>query len=250
MSSDPTPAPPAEAITGAAKKKRKIKHPPDPRISLNRTPTLTSSLITRALAQFEETVGGREELVKILTYGQSPSTESELVINLLADPQNAEERLSFLCARAGLSVGRFLNLFSQAKSAEAYVRAMDRVYPHVPQVAGEVMELALISWDKCRPCDGSGQVKVTTKAGEELEIRCGSCDGLGKIKVVPDLERQEMALKLGGLLKPAAPSVVIDQSKHETTNVSMRSFIAATNRLLYGSSAEPLEAQVVPEGED
>lgn len=230
--------------------------PPQPReqpIPLDPAP-----LVAKALSNFEREVGGREAMVRILAHQVDESVEAELVVNLLGDPQNSRESLARLCARAGLTVGRFLHLFAHSRGVAAQLATMNKVWPALPGVAEDVMKRAVPIFKECFDCSGSG----TAPHKENEPARpCPFCKGKGQIEIEPDLERQKLALQIGGVLKPAAQQTIIDNSRHETTqNVSMRAFISATNRLLFGAAPQhspalpeaPVEAELVPpqEGAD
>lgn len=231
------------------------KSPEEPRsdhISLDRAP----ALVVKALSAFEEAVGGRARLVEVLAHYHQTSDDGELIMNLVADPGNAERSLASLCASAGLSVGKFLRIFASARGANAYLAAMERVWPRVPEVAAEVMRYAVTRKGRCTTCFGKGTLQGRVKRGAPVsEITCTACDGEGTFDIVPDLERQKVALQLAGLLRTSGAQVLIDQSKNQTAIVSpvaMRGFIAATNRVLYGGPLEaqppePVEAEVVGE---
>jgi hypothetical protein len=218
--------------------------------------------IVDALRAFEQAVGGRYLLAEALVH--SPQDEADVIARLLADPDNERKSLASLCAAASISFGKFLKIFASARGAAAYLKAMDRVWHEAPEVAADAMRAARTVSRTCRWCRGKGyhRKKIQVENKEEgsfyegeirqgfKEILCQACKGVGKHEVIPEPERVKIALRLAGLLKEE-PRTTVDLSKHQTNQVvvadSMRSFIAATNRLLYGAlpPSPPPEVDVI-----
>lgn len=198
-------------------------------------------VLEKALASLEEALGGREAVTDSLALANLNGEETT-VLHLLSDPANAKRSLAWICGGAGITIGKLLELFSKGDFAEAYVKAMRKVYRALPAVAEDVMARSLPKFLPCMPCMGEGRIAVKSKdaAGQEVvELKlCGNCAGAGKREVEPDLERQKIALQMGGLLKQGAGVVVnnTQNTNNAPTMVVLRTtpdFRTATDRLLY-----------------
>lgn len=210
--------------------------------------------VVEALEQLEEAVGGRGQIAASLQISTQPLTvEEEILANLLADPANQSTSLAELCGRTGITIGRVLELFAKAEGAQAYAKSLSRIYRRLPDVVGDVMERALPRTKQCRACKGRGTVPVKNGA-EDVEIACMVCDGTGQMEIEPELERQKIALQLGGFLKDKGGVNITTTNTTNTVNItparSTPDFRSATDRLLYPHKEralpEPtLEAEIV-----
>jgi hypothetical protein len=207
--------------------------------------------VVAALNQLEEAVGGREQIATSLQISQQPLTvEEEILMNLLADPANQARSLASLCGQTGITIGRVLEMFSKAEGAQAYAKSLSRIYKKLPDVVGDVMDRALPKMKTCMPCKGMGKFTVS-KEGEALEQECLNCGGEGSIEQEPQLDRQKVALQLGGFMKEKAgvniTSTTNNVSQNMTLNVvkSTPDFRTATDRLLYPHKEKALPAPAV-----
>ena len=220
--------------------------------------------IVQALKVFEEEVGGREALVNEITAAaQQLAPREQMALALLADPQNDTRQLSDILGTAGLSVSSFLRLFREARGARAYLEALDAVWNRLPEVALDVISRALPARRQCRTCRGSRYLSIPGRhnkkapdpdPAQDKKVVCTNCNGEGEVTEEPTLDYHKLALQVGGLLKNA-PTIQVDASRVQqnlqqnflSINDTMRSHIAATNRVLYGDSpvidAEPVEPQ-------
>ena len=206
--------------------------------------------LDKALSTLEERMGGRDKVAASLAVIPNLTVEEQTIFQLMTDPANRKRSLAYLCGAAGTTVGRVLELFSKGDWAQAYVDSIRRVNALLPQVAEDVMTRALPKWKGCVQCKGAGRMmskKPLLMEGkptnppiwEEIEVECFTCEGVGKIEVEPDIERQKVALQVGGLLKTGG-GVTIDNSDKRTqisggvTLIkSSPDFRAATDMILY-----------------
>lgn len=155
-----------------------------------------------ALRALEMRFGGRQKLVRSLQV--LPLEDDErLVMELFADPRNDRKGLAMIAKMAGtgMTVSRLLKLIGKAVGAEALLAAHREIYEPLPLVARDIMQRSVPAEEACWPCRGGGKVPLKPVEGKEQED-CGICRGTGKITLYPDLDRQKVALELGGLLKP------------------------------------------------
>jgi hypothetical protein len=206
--------------------------------------------VVEALAQLEEAVGGRDQIAANLQISQDLTVEETILSNLLADPANQNKSLAELCGQTGITIGRVLEMFSKAEGAQAYAKSLSKIYRKLPDVVGDVMDRALPRQKLCIPCKGAGRI-TTRKEGETLEVECLACGGAGTTIEEAELERQKIALQLGGFLKDK-PGVLINSTTNnvsQTMNLqvlkSTPDFRTATDRLLYPHKEKALPAGAV-----
>jgi hypothetical protein len=214
--------------------------------------------VERFLTELESAAGGREDLIQLLAHAPS-SPEQTYLWGLLADPRNDTRNLAKVLAVGGVNLGQFLSALKDAKGGRALYRVMDSVEQYLPGVAHDLMARSVPHTLACRACRGSGKV-TTIENSKPKEMSCGVCYGEGAIPVLPDLERQKVALELGGALKKGG-GIVVNQNQaqvqvHGAGRGGMRegqtrdAIRVATDKLLYGeAAAEPVvDAELVEEG--
>ena len=198
-----------------------------------------------ALTQLEAAVGGRQALVEVVLH--APTGHGlDGVIALLANPQNDARALSLLCREAGISVGELLEAYKQGRLARAQVRAIDLVAEHLPAVMEDLLLRAQPHTVDCGACRGKGE--VTQEDGPALP--CDACAATGKRLVLPDLDRQKVALDLAQMTpKGKGALVVVNQSSAPSTDASPEGFdllLRMADRVLYGRE-RVIEGETVPD---
>ena len=194
-----------------------------------------------ALTQLEAAVGGRQALVEVVLH--APTGHGlDGVIALLANPQNDARALSLLCREAGISVGELLEAYKQGRLARAQVRAIDLVAEHLPAVVEDLLLRAQPHTVTCRACG---------ETGTEMDgSKCADCDGTGKRLVLPDLDRQKLALDLAQMSpKGKGALVVVNQQAAPSTDASPEGFdllLRMADRVLYGRE-RVIEGETVPD---
>lgn len=197
--------------------------------------------VAQALDSLQEAAGGRQALVSQLLH--APETpEQKYVLGLLADPRSDALNLSRVCEQGQVSLGQLIHLLKEAKASKALLESMDRIAKYLPEVAEDLMARARPHDLPCWDCEGRGEVKVPVldekgKATGDWETKpCEPCRGRGQIRTLPSLDRQKVALEVGGLLKRQSGVTVNVSQQAATFNFSgdaRRDFRSATDALLY-----------------
>lgn len=205
--------------------------------------------IEQALKQVEIAGGGRGSIVEALYHSPMELAEDQQrLLNMLADPDNDGRSLAKVCADAGLKVKALLDLLRTARGARAYYEAINRVYDKLPDVAGDVMDRAVPHHLPCTACNGTGTTR--TKAGGKLTT-CVPCNGKGTFLELPDLERQKVALTIGGLLKPEKGGTTLNVNQQQVlqagffTSEDLKTFQTRSDKALFGERRAPEEPAVV-----
>ncbi|KKK63986.1 hypothetical protein LCGC14_2988780, partial [marine sediment metagenome] len=215
-----------------------------------------STLAVKAFDSIEAAIGGRDAVIGALAAGDLTEDQSYL-FGLIADPCNDTRSLASICAKANHTLGSLLQLFKDAKLARAQIEAIAKVTDELPTVAADTMTLAKIRAEPCRPCKGKGQ--VATDDGV-LEAECDACDGKGSHTYTPSIERQKLALELGGLYRGGSGGVQIanvfspsppNELGGRITQDYLKNMRTGTDRLLYPGrdagvdTSEAIDVEVV-----
>jgi len=188
-------------------------------------------LVERCLTDFEREIGGRAVLVELLAHGHHDE-EVDYLWSLLADPLSQDRSLAKLCLDGGIKPQRMIQLIREGEMAKAHTRSLRKVARMLPDVTEDAMRRALPRRVKCPQCCGKDPV-------------CGACDGTGRVEKEPSLQRQKLALELGGMTQKS-PGIVVQQNQFTAMQVQgLRDFQVKSDRALYDADVE--DAQVVEE---
>lgn len=208
--------------------------------------------VAAAVNQIEESAGGRTALVAALT---ALTGDDDLVdvLGVLADPRNDARKLAQICRDHAIPVGRILEAFKQGVLAKAYLESQRAIADGLPPVVRDVMQRAAPYEASCPDCSGTGTYSVDP---DKAPGPCPYCKATGRRVVLPDLDRQKLALDLGGLTK-RAPGVLVDNRSITLPPAAPGSFsalLAATDHVLHrGRGRSPValpepsvEGEVIP----
>ena len=157
--------------------------------------------LLKALDAFEQELGGRSALIEILAH--APTTkDTAYVIGLLSDPSYADKSLRFVCQQGNVTVGDLWALVQTAALLRGQVKAALTIGEQIPVVVKDVMRRASQYEEPCEACEGTGSVpgRPTPECPEPDPVECRVCKGKGLVPHHAELDRQVVALKLGGLL--------------------------------------------------
>lgn len=253
---------------------------PKPKKRRRREIPKSRSLLVRAANSIETAVGGRQALIDTVNEADLSPGQMRLFA-IIADPRNDARPLAKICAETGYTLGHVLQLFKDAKLAKAQIAAITRVTDAIPQVAEDLMKLAVIRHGPCNVCEGQGRIYVTDtedmedagrkgKLDKKLPTRwipCVICRGTGLQEIIPDLRRQEIALELAGIYKrtgggggvqvgvqvntPGSETKPASDEDRGVTPKDLSRIRMGTDRLLYpgrtdgGDTSEVIDADVV-----
>lgn len=206
---------------------------------------------TAALVQLESTLGGRDRLVDALVLGTTAdgvdTDRADYVLGLLADPKFAKKSLRTLARMAGITLQELLSLYRKASVQRAHLESLAHVAKTLPAVAQHIMERSVPYELDCHTCGGVGTLtpNPTAKVPNPSPGPCGTCQGHGRLRHEPDLERQKLALSLGGLLKGGGTGVTIINQQQQgqgavplATGDTLLQMQRLTDQALYGAAPE------------
>ena len=145
-----------------------------------------------AAAAFEEAVGGREQLVEVLS-SQVRGTKQDILLRLLSDPGRAGDSLVRDCQDAGMSTTEVLGMFRDAAVARSMVQAQNTLADKLDGVVRDVAEKASNHVEEC-------QCQILSAVGEP-DPTCPECGGRGLLFFRGNLKHAEMVFKAPGLTK-------------------------------------------------
>lgn len=205
----------------------------------------------RALRNIERSMGGRQDLIAAL-FAAGASDDLAYVIGMIADPRNDARDLPNICAEGGITIGELMEAYKRGCIAAAQVASVHHVAAHLSAVAEDVMVRARPYLVECLSCLGQGlrpDPEFTPAEGQTRKdaplVPCEPCKGTGQVTQLPDLDRQKVALELGGLGPKRAPLVdMSDRRKLTIGDTSAAGFVdllGAVDQFLYrrGGPAAP-----------
>lgn len=145
-------------------------------------------LSAQAIDTFVKAVGGREQLIDVLTVSTA-APEIDRVVTYLLDPRYTHWSLRKLCRLAGITVADLFGAYKKAVIARAHVQAAHIIASRLPPIVEDVMNRAAPVPIVCPACHGEADRRET----------CPVCRGTGASLSEPELERQKLALELGHL---------------------------------------------------
>lgn len=206
---------------------------PRKRAAITRTYQLDAP--SEAIVALEKAMGGRKKLIEAVLHAGG-TEDLAYVIGMIANPLNDARTLPDICASGGITVGELIEAFKRGAIAKAQVAAVTHVADSLPQVVSDVMVRAQPYLVECGACRGQGTVRdpdftPDKEAGQTKEdapqVPCEVCKATGQVTAVPELDRQKVALELGGLGPKRAPMVdMSDRRKVSIGDSSAQGFVA------------------------
>jgi hypothetical protein len=199
-------------------------------------------LAAEAIDAFALSLGGREALAEALAIADS-SPDVEQITMLLLDPRYAEIPLPRLCWQAGLTIAQLFAAYRKAALAKAHLASAQHIVTTLPEVVKDVMHRAAPYEISCGACQGTGSItdEPTEKRPNPAPHPCEPCQGHGRLLVLPDLDRQKLALELGQLITKggglAIQQTMILPPERAGTPGSLEQLQQAVGAILFPSQA-------------
>jgi hypothetical protein len=160
-----------------------------------------------AIDTFTKVVGGRDQLIDVLSVAAT-APEIDRLVNALLDPRFARTSLRRLCTLAGLTVADLFAAYRKALIARAHIEASHTIAAKLPPIVDDVMTRATPQPIACTVCKATGRRRI----GGAL-VPCAVCGGRGVVASEPDLDRQKLALELGQLTQKGGGGFFIQQTQ-------------------------------------
>lgn len=213
--------------------------------------TFTPLVITQ-LATLEEDLGGRAELVGLLTL--APLTpDLAYILGLLGDPTHARRSLAEICATGNVLPGMLLQQIEHAAHLRGRVKAAQVVSRTLHTVVEDVMKKAAPYHAPCSQCMGTGSLTPdpTPQLPNPSPGPCDLCRGTGQLLYQPQLRHQELALEMGRVL-PKGAGLVINNTANAAARAeggsmgggSLEQLQRLTDKILYDEEAA--EGEILP----
>lgn len=215
-------------------------------------PADEARLSDEAVETFVKALGGRQALVDVLSLSDE-RTELQVFVTHLLDPRFDRYSVARLCRLAGLSVADFLRAFKKSQLVRAHIAATPVIVEKLVGVVVDVMTRAQPYAIPCPACGGIGQV-TPEPSKDQPNPRpqpCEPCRGGGQLLALPDLDRQKLALELGGLLGKGSghPLVALQQNFEggagQPTPGGFTEMQQALSQLLFAPPPRPIDVEPV-----
>lgn len=189
--------------------------------------------MAQAVDQFEADLGGRGKLVEILA-GLAPDDKLVETLGLLADPSNDQIPLSRLCRAGGITLAELYEATRKGILVKPLLLALHQMADKIAPIVEDIMQRAAPHDVPCPNCQGTCTSPGATP--DAPPIVCTACKGSGVTRVLPELDRQKLALELARLLpKKGVDTVVMGAGSVANlgggTVGSMSSLLTATHQL-------------------
>lgn len=203
----------AKPTSASTRKKRGAKRP-------------GKALVKRSTSDFEEVIGGRDNLTGILST-QPRDAKQDILFRLLSDPARAGDSLATICADANVSATEIFSLYRTAIAGEAMVKAQVALSERLDGVVKDVAEKAA---DHVKDCE----CVILSEIGQ-ANPRCKICAGKGEIYKEGSLKHAEVVLKATDVLKQGG-GVNVAVNQNLGVNVGgglLDSFVKATDEAAF-----------------
>lgn len=196
-------------------------------------------------------LGGKAKLLDTLAVA-SDAPEVEQIISLLLDPRYDGFSLRRLCTLAGITVVDLFAAYKKAMIVQAHLVAYQAISDGILPVVVDVMKRAAPYEIPCEACSGTGEIAAGDGAAA---VSCQVCAGHKKVLVLPDLDRQKLALELAQLVQKSAgfsiqQNTVVqppaDPLEGRGTLIELQH---AVRQMLSGPRQPIVEAETVPPAE-
>lgn len=213
------------------------------------------ALVIAELQQIEVSLGGRGQIIGLLTL--APLTaDLRYLLGVLGDPQNQSVPLADLCAASNILPGTLLDHLATAALLRGKVAAQQKIGEGIAAVAEDVMKRAAPYEDACHTCQGIGTLtpEPTPTIPNPSPLPCEICRGTGRLLYRPDLERQKLAIEMAQLLPKSAGIQIAMQQNNGTGGGGSGGGVLdrlqeISDRVLYGQESDQggaVEAEVLP----
>lgn len=222
-------------------------------------------LVVQQLAEIEQGIGGRQQLVGMLAL--APLTDDlRYILGLLGDPQHQSRSLAEICGLGNVLPGKLLEHLAAAALLRGKLQASQKIGDGIAAVAEDVMRRAAPYEAPCNGgCAGTGTItpEPTKDVPNPSPDPCEVCHGTGRLIYSPDLERQKLAIEMAQLL-PKHAGIQIAQINGAGGSAgsgsagmgALERLSALTDQILYGGppadepEPEPpadVEGEVLPQ---
>jgi hypothetical protein len=219
-----------------------------------------ADLSADAIATFETALGGRDALIDALCVADG-TPEVDKVTALLLDMRYDGWSLRRICALANLTVADFFTAYRKAALVRAHLQLIPVITAKLVGVVDDLLTRAQPHYVRCDACNGTTTFvpEPTKDLPNPSPQPCKACKGTGQHLLLPDLDRQKLALEVAEVIKPKsgftfnqANVLAADRvGSNPTAPGALEQMQQAVNAILFKgpapSTRAPIEAEVVPE---
>jgi hypothetical protein len=193
---------------------------------------VSDALAKTASTRLEESIGGRDNLVEILS-SQERDTKQDILFRLLVDPARKHDSLLKLCQDAGVTSTEIIAMLRDSVVSQSLARAQITLADKLDQITRDVAEKAA---DHVKPC----KCAILSAVGEP-DPECPECGGRGEIVREGSLKHAEMVMKATGL---------VEKGGGVNVNVQQNNMVAGGGGFLdkFVKATDDAAFDVMPEG--
>ena len=141
---------------------------------------LVNNETARVVRQFEENVGGVEEIADKLAALPDASESIRKLLELIDYSAGARKSLGVMMVQAGVRPAALMDAYARGAAKMGMVGAIVEAHRHLPRIMKDLALKAIDREEVCGVCVGSGAVKAKPNY-EKDTTPCPQCKGEGKI---------------------------------------------------------------------
>lgn len=215
-------------------------------------------LVIQQLQVLEEELGGRQEIVGMLTLAPL-NPDLRYILGLLGDPRYKAKSLAEICALGNILPGELMKHLSQAALLRGRVLAHHKIGAGIAAVVEDVVAKAAPYEGICNgPCQGTGSIvqNPTAENPNPGPEPCPVCRGQGKLIYPAQEDKQKLAIEMAGLLPKGGGLQIVNANVQGGGGGALggaglgalEQLQQVTDRILYGDGRPAVDAEIIPEG--
>lgn len=231
------------------------KKGPVGQIVVRRISGVENNAAARTARQFEENVGGKEDIAEKLEAVKAGLNKEQLFLLELLKIPGSKKKLPRLLAESGAEMTGVMGAYTRGALLIGQTEAIIEAAKNLPRVMKDLAVHALDGQGACSICAGSGQ--VAPKAGGKQETKpCPLCHGSGTS--LQSSKHKEFAItkimEVGKLIE-RGPMVQVNQQTAVVNNngvgigATMEKVAMMADEILHGRRSTPPKVEEVIEAE-
>ena len=156
-----------------------------------------------ALDNFEMSVGGRDEMMGLLSRSTDEDAQKLLTLmetDLTQCKTGSRQAFRNLCHAVGLNLMDMVRIHVQVLNSQAALEVMKVHAERMPGLVADTYDDAASRQASCPKCLGRGKLYYRRK-----EIECAECSGTGKVRIPGSAPDRRLVYEAAGLIRKQGP---------------------------------------------
>lgn len=201
--------------------------------------------------RFEQNTLGRDDIIEKLeaVNAEGALTQEQSRVLELLKTSARSKGLAHILADAKSEPLSVMRAYARGCVVLGQVQAAIEAHSRMPALVKDIFRHAMDQTGVCSTCVGSG--KVARNVGGSMESKiCPACEGAGTTMISSKHKEwaSKVALEMTGQIKgPSGPTVNVQQNVNVSPQAEgfMETLLKATDKVLYGSRPDIVDAEIV-----